>query len=512
MEGVLVQNRVGTEASERRFQPYATSNFETLHQEELLSADCIVHRENIEARAQEIIAARDRIETQYKNKNTYRDDSRTLLFEALTASGHLSVVEVSGSLEEIHAMMLSVLLNAYSDTLPEHERRRRFQEICEELTRQEVEYGIVAGRIARNTQVATISDYISGGTLSEKSAISIGYRPKNKKGMVRSSYLKDNNDGTYTRVIEQTSRSNADAIETKQFLEQEGIPVRMHRHADVAVLGTPFLHASEDGVVALHKRLDQHKGANIRHGEVSHDEQLDYDELREESYQREQAAECFIDQLASFTERLDIGLASGSITKKRHTQLLKDEIHRILQAICVMDPGYAKDCFGEKVQASYSRASDYAARGAHDQAAHIVATSEHLEETVSFCGMSITKEEAKTLGIEMNTLESLIKSGTEKWNWKKGVCRVEECPTRPGKTDVGPCSVCRGCQHEFDKGGNPTKSYRRMKRIGKTARQGAITIWSLFKKPKKEAPRFQLFELKKPKHMQSSEKHEKMVA
>jgi hypothetical protein len=46
------------------------------------------------------------------------------------------------------------------------------------------------------------------------------------------------------------------------------------------------------------------------------------------------------------------------------------------------------------------------------------------------------------------------------WKWKTGVCRVESCSTRPGQTRVGPCEVCENCQHEFDRGGDPTKQVR----------------------------------------------------
>lgn len=41
--------------------------------------------------------------------------------------------------------------------------------------------------------------------------------------------------------------------------------------------------------------------------------------------------------------------------------------------------------------------------------------------------------------------------------WKKGVCQVQSCATRPGQTEVGPCSVCKSCQAKFDKGQDPTK-------------------------------------------------------
>jgi hypothetical protein len=62
------------------------------------------------------------------------------------------------------------------------------------------------------------------------------------------------------------------------------------------------------------------------------------------------------------------------------------------------------------------------------------------------------------MGIPVNSLEGLIKKGKESFKYKPGVCVVKSCPTRPGKTDVGPCSVCKGCQFKFDHGNDPTKS------------------------------------------------------
>ncbi|MFO0971658.1 MAG: hypothetical protein U0520_04930 [Candidatus Saccharimonadales bacterium] len=81
--------------------------------------------------------------------------------------------------------------------------------------------------------------------------------------------------------------------------------------------------------------------------------------------------------------------------------------------------------------------------------------------------MSISAEEAQKMGVEVDPITKLLKFGKENWQWSRGVCRVEACPTRPGRTDVGPCSVCRGCQHEFDHGRNPSNTYKRMRKLGK---------------------------------------------
>ncbi len=45
----------------------------------------------------------------------------------------------------------------------------------------------------------------------------------------------------------------------------------------------------------------------------------------------------------------------------------------------------------------------------------------------------------------------------KKERWKKGICRIPSCSTRPGETKIGPCSVCSRCQIKFDLGADPTK-------------------------------------------------------
>lgn len=56
---------------------------------------------------------------------------------------------------------------------------------------------------------------------------------------------------------------------------------------------------------------------------------------------------------------------------------------------------------------------------------------------------------------------SSSEAGQAGWRWKAGICRVANCPTRPARTKVGPCSVCRRCQKEFDHGHNPAERYAR---------------------------------------------------
>lgn len=75
------------------------------------------------------------------------------------------------------------------------------------------------------------------------------------------------------------------------------------------------------------------------------------------------------------------------------------------------------------------------------------------------------------------------------WKWSKGMCAVKSCPTRPGQTMVGPCSICKRCQKEFDKGRDPTKE-EAPKVTGSTDEQvqtfGKVVLLGNEKQDKKE--------------------------
>ena len=60
------------------------------------------------------------------------------------------------------------------------------------------------------------------------------------------------------------------------------------------------------------------------------------------------------------------------------------------------------------------------------------------------------------LGVDKQNQQTEMERSS--WKWKRGVCVVKSCATRPGTTMVGPCSVCKHCQHAFDMGKDPTKA------------------------------------------------------
>lgn len=490
MEGVKERHWLGIDGSSSEVNEVfevLTNPLEHKLNSEFTHADDVVDRLAIETQAAELIANKHRTAPEYKTAQTYYDDARTLLFEALTASGHLSVVRTSGTLEQIHAQMLNILLNAYSENLPEHERRRRFQEICEELTIQAVELKIVAGLIPAETEVATISDYISEGTLSEKSAMAIGYRPFNKKGMVRSNRLIDNGDGTYTRCSKQVSRSNAKAERSQRFLNLKGIDVRSSEYADIAVLGTQFLH--QEGVTTLMKLLDSHQDVDIQYGSRKSYNTVPYEKLEVISQRREEVAHCYVQKLADFTERLDRAKRNNQISEKQYQQQFKNEVGNILRAICVMDPSYAIDCFGEKAEAGFIKASNLAAVGNTLAALRVLEQNMALEQTVTFCGGSLSEEQAEKAGIQSSSLADLLKLGMEQFGTRQGACRVEDCPS-PRPTEIGSCSVCVGeysCQALFDKGWTYQRIRKYYKKIKKAIKKTPDFTTEKFKNTLKDS-------------------------
>jgi hypothetical protein len=74
------------------------------------------------------------------------------------------------------------------------------------------------------------------------------------------------------------------------------------------------------------------------------------------------------------------------------------------------------------------------------------------------CAGKIEDEEEDNPENELRSQEGREKADRNKWKWKQGICRVSSCPTRPGATKIGPCAVCENCQHQFDRGVDPTKA------------------------------------------------------
>ncbi len=424
--------------------------------ERLAAGEFVLDQAAIEAQAQALIDSRHQMPEVPMYMPEYRDNARTALMEAMTRSGHLSVVEISGSLEEINQQVLNRLLNGWNDNLPEHEQKRRFAEICEELVIQETHWAIVIGILPPETEVAVLSD------IPVVAIKGIGYRYENAKGMARSTGLRSNPDGSFTRVIEQVSRSNSGPQTTLPFLQELNVHYDENEATDVAALKAPFLYSRRDfidGVVSIQRTLDKYAGPDVLYGDLPADSQrhVGYEHLRAESARREADIECYVDGLAELEEQLKNLVAAGESPSEEALAIFSGEIERILDAICLLHPEYTEATFGKEYSAVVDTAALMVQQGNHEMAAQYLEANGFMKQKIMFCGMEIGLDKAKELGLKVNDLGELLEIGKEEFKWKKGICRVEACPTRPGKTEVGPCSVCKQCQNAFDHGDDPTK-------------------------------------------------------
>jgi hypothetical protein len=429
----------------------------------ILDAKLFFDRGQIEAQAQELINNRESISEPEVSSQEYKDNARTAIMEALTASGHLSTVILEGRIEEIEAQLLGRLLNGWDESLPNPEKDRRFAEICNVIIGQKTRLAIIEGGLPENTAMLEVSDYPE--SLAGKN---LGYRDKNKKGMVRSSHLESKGEDQYRLVIEQASRSNGTSSSTFPFMDACGIkrPV-CFKADDLVTLETPLIysrHDYADGVIDVLRHLDSHAGAGTLYGDIDDDtkaKHISYSDLREESIRREAEIDNFTDNLAKSGEQLDELVKAGRLTLQESKNIFDLKIENILEAICTHEPSYAQAAFGDRAAPAFYEAAIFAARGRIDRAAQVLNSSYHLREKPVYCGggSSSLNKKAEELGIELDDYINLVGDAKKNWVWRDGVCVVKTCDTRPRKTEVGPCSICRKCQKKFDRGEDPTKHY-----------------------------------------------------
>jgi hypothetical protein len=417
-------------------------------------AEFFVDRQEIEHQAWQLINERKNFSYAPVLGAERQDNARTALMEALTASGHLSRVEISGTLEAINHQVLSRLVNGWNDDLPFHEKQRRFAELTNELFIQRIHYQIASGILQEDTIVTEISDYPD--VLDDDTAKSLGYGYRNHKGMVRSHYL-EQRDGQYVRVFEQGSRRGVPGS-TLNLLKAANVPISYEKPSDVACLEAPFVSTRrdlEDGVVDVMRLLDPHSGPNVIYGDIGEKAttHVAYKWLRQESQRREQEIECYIDELAELEEQLEQMKAAGQVDEAERLLVFKEEVDRILSAICTHRPTYAEDTFGPAVAPHFYEASDRVLHGDISGARNLLETTAHLKEAVTFCGMSITVAQAQQMGIKVNTFEQSVEKSRKNWKWEKGYCRNPKgtCVNKNSRVEIGPCSICRSCQAEFDK-------------------------------------------------------------
>jgi hypothetical protein len=434
---------------------------ERLAQGNVMLSHEITDRLEIEETAQYLIVNHETV-TEIPIEDEHLNNGTTGLFEKITASGHLSHIEFEGDQEIVHVATLQRLLNGYMINDNPWDKRRNFEEICEELFIYRGFKKIESGELPADTLFLTSSDS-PDETVADQEKVDQGYRMLNNKGMLRSHHFEKDEEGNWTRVLEQVSRSNSNDKSTRRWCNSNAASVPLSATGGLSMQVVTSRQRLPDGVITWQSELDAVFGTDRFCGEPINEVQDDrYATLRENSAGRENKLEKQSSMLADFDNKLKVRQLAGEITyKDRLSEFYKYIDDVLTRRIVLNSPQYAKDTYGEVAGAHYEQAAYFIQQGDIQQAKIHMHLGERttLKEASVGCGGSGSKSndtEPDSIGSLIDTaIEGAIEDKND-WTWTEGVYQVESCDTRPGKTKVGPCSVCKGCQHVFDKGGDPT--------------------------------------------------------
>lgn len=457
--------------SERIRPIYETSPEQQLHSGEVVLVRDIVDRDTVTSRADELISNHSKLEWDSLPGEDYHN-AVTSLFEELRAAGDLSEIDFEGDQAEIHAATIARLLNAYkAEGVPLWEQKRRYAEICEELSVYEVFIKIANKQLPADTLFVTFSDFPDdAGSLEE--AHDIGYRAGNRKGMLRSYSFSINETGGWVRHLEQLSQSNAVTSDrTRGWFNQNAAAVPLH---STGALAEQFLTTKQrlpDGVVTLVQELDEQSNETLRYGEsvsTAIGNRPSYERIRGVSLAERQREHHFVKELELWEAELSSMLHAGQIDYQEKLSLFHGKQSEIVDRILLQAPKkYAVDARGATAAEFYESAHQAALAGDLYAAKMNLSFAHQSKDRLSggSCGGSGKKKEFELLVEDLGNLDRILENFDQdlesrdesSWEWKTGYCRVESCENKGKATEVGPCNVCRDCQYKFDHAIDPTK-------------------------------------------------------
>lgn len=265
-----------------------------------------------------------------------------------------------------------------------------------------------------------------------------GYNANRKQTMLRVITLSE--DGRIlmrSQSLDKSDRTGLEAIyRSLGFEPQAGELLGQRMHIDLPKDQQEFL---VDSLMGVYDRTLQSKyGGNWYAGIQNNSMRNTYDFVRQQN-----------DLLTAFTNKT---LMNGGINEDHLYDLAAAMKSRFEQRSLVTNPGDQFTSVNPGINVH-----------AEMQLAGVLARSEG--KTFSGCGVSIKANNELSPSF---TPDDLAESGygnkvddKENWTWKNGICRVDDCPTRPGKTKVGPCDVCTCCQKLFDNGKDPSAEYKK---------------------------------------------------
>jgi hypothetical protein len=390
------------------------------------------------------LAVRDRTEyLDYDHEYRVREDTITWLAEVLDGSMRVPTeFRING--EELFARDGSNLRTIFEESIGDAEKKvAQNPKLGFELRRRKIEldeYHLMVAMtqgLLPNTMVV-VSDFPP--ELMDKDNDVAGYNTERKPTMLRVIAAKEDGIKMFTQSLDGTDREALeDVYRSRGFEAQEGELLGQRMHEQLSDEEQEYL---VDQLMGVYDRsLSGRHGGTWRAGRRQHNDLINtYDFVRNQ----QDLVEAFVEtKLKDSTAAEELRYSLAAAMERRFSN--RDQVNVVR--------GVSGAIYGQQNiwQEMYRAGNQAKAEG----------------KTYSGCGISSKSSDESTGGGDNSSGPSDLEDAgygdedkKENWKWKAGVCRVKECPTRPGKTKVGPCHVCVGCQHMFDKGRDPSAEYK----------------------------------------------------
>lgn len=379
----------------------------------------------------------------------------TCLFEELTSSGHITEIDL-GEADNANRQTIQRLINANILAIdkPKWIQEYYFYELCEELVIHRTFLAIKTGQLPKDTMIVTGSDYPRW--VDDNEAWRHGFRPYSKTGMIRANYFYQYDDGSWARAQEQLSRSDSVKIGFEIAISKLTSSESIDTGVSVSEQIITNRNTLPNGVVDVCRILDRCSGENIRYGDdIRYFSRLhpEYEDIREVSRSRLDLINRYLDRLIVIEEKANQLFDDGLISYGHKLAMIQEVKDWIIDRVCLVAPEFAIEARGEEAASHYFSAS-VAIQSGNDQMAiyHIMeATTKRDPMASNGCGGAGSYDADEAQNILKDAKESI-----SDWTWRDGVCVIPECPTRPAKTKVGPCSICMRCQKLFNNNIDPS--------------------------------------------------------
>ena len=263
----------------------------------------------------------------------------------------------------------------------------------------------------------------------------IGYRPDRQMGFIRINRKVSDSQVEVTSI----SMDNSDLTAFKAVAEGMGVDVPLITSSDMYLKYRARTQLTDEEITNTYDNFMSRKyGGNFAAGRRKIGEENAWDFITSQK----NACEYYFSELQILASRHD---------------LLIEERAELKEALTAGFWARLSEAESNPIAENASLSTEF--HGALERA-------ESRYETMVGCGGAIALAPKSLLENSKSDIFSFIFSNSnheKQWVWTKGLCRVSGCPSRPKRTVIGPCSVCVGCQHLFDKNKDPAREYKKIR-------------------------------------------------